>query len=95
MIIPVHTYSGGGNMTDEDMKILLGMWIFCNILWVLNWLYLTVKFVFRGQNKKHLTFKYILFNRTIVGETADIVMLGIWGLIILFLGGWGVYKLFL
>jgi hypothetical protein len=82
-MIPIFIPSGGGPMTDSDVKIMLGIWIVLNTLWVISWLISVVKYVLKRKRGGYYGFRWdgewdlllIYF---------DVVMVIIWVAIILY-----------
>lgn len=79
IIIPIHS-GNGSPMTDKDIKILLGIFILLNILWVISWVISLIRFKFNFKEANdHRSDSYF--------EVFDMIMYFIWGILVLYFGG--------
>lgn len=106
MIIPVH--HGSGSLSHEDVKILIGVWIVLNIIWIITTVcgfYPAFKWRKNLQKRNNEHNFSTPYNTNILKAwfderklnlifVFDVVMIIVWGLISLFWLGYIVSGLF-
>lgn len=99
--IYVHT-GGHGHYPPGTGKVIIGIWILLNLLWLFSWLLTLMRYVLlkkklkEQSNNKHYSpviyLEQVRSDFTI--EIFDLLMYLCWVVILFILGGWGISKLF-
>jgi len=72
-------------MTDEDVKVFLGIWIFLNFLWVVSWVITGIRYFFFKRNGGTLGFE----RPHLLEWVFDLMMVLIWaGILLIIVGKW-------
>jgi hypothetical protein len=84
MIIPVHT-GGGGKLSEEEQKIMLGMFIFLNLVWLITWIISSIAVYRTNKKTKHdwAKLSYLGFRFDMLGLFMLDVFLGLAWLVII------------
>lgn len=97
--------SGGGDVSDEEAKVYIGIWIVLNIWWVCSWILTLGRRYFHNKeeakrkeihliNKRHFWKINFDFRESFFLESFDFVMKAFWVLFLIILGGcWIAYFL--
>ncbi len=85
---------GGGELPPNTLNVVIGIWIFINLLYAISWSITGGRYIMflykKKTNKKEHHYWY--GRNSFASEFFDPCMILCWGMILLVLGGWIISK---
>jgi hypothetical protein len=72
-MIPIFIPSNSGPMSNDDIKVIMGIWIIINILWIITWIITGVRYLLSKLIKN-----WYFDGRFELAIILDVVVLIVW-----------------